>query len=180
LALQKFEEHFNTFMGLSPDQWKAPMYSVSMTTRLGLAAVVGTIAIVILAHSKDQVSTPKQCKDENCAVSTTDQIIGKKAPKSTQASNVSVDGQMILRKRNKSVQGVMVEGSADKPVSDKPVSKKSAPRLIKKPPQRLAEKSQYALVDPQRLVEKSAQPLVENRNTRRLRRADDPFLESFN
>jgi hypothetical protein len=162
-------------MGLSPDQWKAPMYSVSMTTRLGLAAVVGTIAIVILAHSKDQVSTPKQCKDENCAVSTTDQIIGKKAPKSTQASNVSVDGQMILRKRNKSVQAVVVEVSADKPVS-----KKSSPRLIKKSPQRVAEKSQYALVDPQRLVEKSAQPLVENRNTRRLRRADDPFLESFN
>jgi len=113
------------------------------------------------AHSKDQASTPKQCKGENCAVSAIDQIIRKKAPKSTQQSNGSVDGQMILNKKNKSVQAIVVEGSADKPVSKKP-----APRLIKK--------------SAQRLVEKSPQHLVENPSTRRLRRADDPFFESFN
>jgi hypothetical protein len=151
------------------------MYSVSMTTRLGLATVLGTIAIVILAHSKDQASTPKQCKGENCAVSAIDQIIRKKAPKSTQQSNGSVDGQMILNKKNKSVQAIVVEGSADKPVSKKP-----APRLIKKSAQRLVEKSPQPLVDPQRLVEKSPQHLVGNPSTRRLRRADDPFLDSFN
>jgi hypothetical protein len=151
------------------------MYSVSMTTRLGLATVLGTIAIVIFAHSKDQAFTTKQFKGENCAVSTIDQIIRKKAPKSTQQSNGAVDGQMILNRKNKSVQAMVVEGSADKPVTKKP-----AAWLIKKSAQRLVEKSPQPMVDPQRLVEKSPQHPVENPGTRRLRRADDPFMESFN
>jgi hypothetical protein len=194
LLARSFEEHFNALVGLPPDQWKALMYSVSMTTRLGLATVVGTIAIVILAHSKDQASTPKQCKVENCAVSTNiGQSTRKKIPKSTQLSRGSADGQMILNKKNKSVQAIVVNGSADKPVSKKPalrLVKKSAPRLVRKSAQRLVEKSPQLFVDnsqrrvveksPQRLVEKSPQPVVENPQYRRLRRADDPFLESFN
>lgn len=56
---------------------------------------------------------------------------------------------------------IVVNGSADKPASRKPPQ-----RLVKKPPLLLIENP------PQRLVEK---PL-----SRRLRRADDPFLKSFN
>jgi hypothetical protein len=56
---------------------------------------------------------------------------------------------------------VVVDGSAVKP-------------LTENPPQRLVEKP------PQRLVENLPQRLVEKPRYRRLRRADDPFLESFN
>jgi len=58
---------------------------------------------------------------------------------------------------------VVVNASAVIPVTENPP-----------PPQWLVEKP------PQRLVEKPRQRLVENRQYRRLRRADDPFLESFN
>ena len=64
---------------------------------------------------------------------------------------------------------VVVRGSADKFVSNKP-----AQQLVENPPQQLVENP------PQRLVEKPQQRLVGNPQYRRLRHADDPFLESFN
>jgi len=64
---------------------------------------------------------------------------------------------------------VVVRGSADKFVSNKP-----AQQLVENPPQQLVENP------PQRLVEKPQQRVVESPQYRRLRRADDPFLERFN
>ena len=64
---------------------------------------------------------------------------------------------------------VVVQGSADKFVSNKP-----AQQLVENPPQQLVENP------PQRLVEKPQQRVVGNPQYRRLRHADDPFSESFN
>jgi hypothetical protein len=183
------KEHFNALVGLPSDQWKAPVYSVSMTTRLGFATVLGAIAIVVIAHSKDEAPAPKQCKADNCAVSTIDQIIRQKVPKSAQQSNGFTDGQMILNKDG-SVQSMAANGSADELASKKPshrLVKKPARRLAKKPTQRLVENPPRRLVEnpPQRLVENPPQRLVEKSpqpQYPRLRRGDDPFLwqESFN
>jgi len=140
------------------------MNSVSMTATLGFAAVVGTIAILvvgaskdqILASGKDQASTPIQCK--TCAMSTSiDRVVRKKALK----SNRSADAQVSLNKNDKSVQAMVVKESAEKPLG-----KRSVQRMVEKPLQRVGENP------PEQLVEKS--------QSRRLRRADDPFLESFN
>ena len=133
-----------------------------MTARLGLAAVVGTIAVMILANSKDQVSITGQCKLANCAVKTNiNQIMPTKAPKTTQQSNHTADGQMTLNKKYKSVQAIAVQESVDRPVSRKPPK-----ALAKKPPQRLIENPPPSQAEPS--------------PSRRLRRADDPFLDSFN
>jgi hypothetical protein len=124
------------------------MYSVSMTARLGLAAVLAAIAVVILAHSKDQAPVTNRCKAGNCAVSTAniDQVVRKNIPKGAQQSNRSADSKMILNKKDKSVQAIAVTGS-------EPVSKKSAQRLAKKPAQRLAKPPQRLVEGPEVLVE---------------------------
>ena len=72
---------------------------------------------------------------------------------------------------------VVVRGSADKFVSNKP-----AQQLVENPPQQLVENPPQQLVEnpPQRLVEKPQQRVVGNPQYRRLRHADDPFSESFN
>ena len=140
------------------------MSSVSMTATLGFAAVVGTIAILIVGASKDQIlasgknqaSTSIQCK--TCATSASiDRAVRKKASK----SNRSADAQVSLNKNDKSEQAMVVREIAEKPLGKKPVQ-----RLVKKPVQRVGENP------PEQLVEES--------ESRRLRRADDPFLESFN
>jgi hypothetical protein len=139
------------------------MNSVSMTATLGVGAVVGTIALLlvgaskdqILASRKDQASLPIQCK--TCAMSTSiDQIVRKKALKSTR----SADAQASLNKNDESVQAMVVKASARKPLGMRPVQ-----RMVKNPLQRVGENP------PEQLVEQS--------QSRRLRRADDPF-ESFN
>jgi hypothetical protein len=154
------------------------MYSVSMTTRLGLVTVLGAIAVVIIAHSQDRASISNQCKAEHCAIGTNiAQIIPKKVSKSTQEINRSADGAMV------------VKGSADKPVSKKPWQ-----RLIKKSPLlNNKDKSVQAMVvrgsadkpvrkKPSRRLVKKPKRLVEKPNYGRPRRDDDPFLwrESFN
>ena len=66
------------------------MYSISMTTRLGLMALLGAIAIVVIADGKDQA--PFTCKGETCATS---QVMSKKIPKRAQQSNRSTDLKAI-------------------------------------------------------------------------------------
>jgi hypothetical protein len=155
-----------------------------MTTRLGLATVLGAVAIVVIAHSKDEASDPKQCKADNCTVSTIDRIIRQNGPNSAYKSDRFIDAQVMLKGR--SVRAMVVKGSPDELADNKPTHqllKKPARRLAKKPsrrpPQRLAENPPQRFVEnpPQRLVEKSSQPRYP-----RGRRADDPFLwqESFN
>lgn len=143
------------------------MQSVSMTATLGLAAVVGTIAIIIigtsrdeiLASGKEQATIPHQCK--TCAISTSiHQVVREKAVKSAQQGNRSADAQLSLDKKYKSVQAMVVEESGAKPLRTKPLQ----------PPAKKAL---------QLLVENPPQP-VEKPQSRRLRRADDPFLQSFN
>ncbi len=140
------------------------MPNVSMTATLGVAAVVGAIAITILggskdrllADGKDQASIPKQCKTEACTVKTTvDQFGHKSLLKSAQQS--------------KSIQAMAVEESANESLTRKPVR-----RLAKKHLQQPVENTQPLL------VEEPPQQLVEKAQSRRLRRADDPFLDSFN
>ncbi len=63
---------------------------------------------------------------------------------------------------------VVVKAGADT------VSKKPAQPWLENPPQQLVEEP------PQLLVEDPPRQLVENPRSRRLRRADDPFLEGFN
>jgi hypothetical protein len=83
------------------------MYSVSMTTRLGLAAVLGAITVVILAYSKDQAPITNRCKAENCAISTNiGQAMRKKVSTSTQQINQSGDD----RNTDKSVQAIKKVG----------------------------------------------------------------------
>lgn len=69
------------------------------------------------------------------------------------------------------------------------ISQKAAPRPVEGPPQVLVDNPpQEYLGKPQRLVENPSQQfivkprerLVENPQSRRLRRSDDPFLDSFN
>ncbi len=188
------KEHFKALAGLPSDQWKAPVFSVSMTTRLGLATVLGAIAVVILAHSKDQAPITNRCKSENCTITTIDEVMRKKVPKSTQEINRSADvspvdkkpsqrlikqppqrlvTKPLLNKKDKSVQAMVVNGKAVKPVSKKPSKRltKKPPWLVENPPQRLVE-------NPPGLLEES----LKNRHFSKYRRADDPFLwrESFN
>jgi hypothetical protein len=80
-ASQKVQGTFQRFRGLF-HQWKEPMYSVSMTTRLGLATVLGAIAVVILAHSKDHAPITNRCKGENCTITAIDEVMRNKVPKS--------------------------------------------------------------------------------------------------
>ena len=72
---------------------------------------------------------------------------------------------------------VVLTGSAREFVSQKP-----APRLLEPPPLQLVDNPPQSLVEPppQQLIENSQQRLVETPRSRRLRRADDPFLESYN
>jgi L,D-transpeptidase catalytic domain len=79
---------------------------------------------------------------------------------------------------------VVVNGSGDKTVSNK------SPRRLMKPPLQLVDISAPPAVEnpPQALVEnsvqllgeKSPQRVVDTPKSRRLRRADDPFLDGFN
>jgi hypothetical protein len=157
------------------------MYNLSMTATLGVAAVVGTIAVVILGGSKeqilalgkDQASVPTQCNTEKCPVSTNvDRIIRKKVAKATQATQENVryvEGEMILDKKDKAVRALAVGESVYKPLHKKLVvrqTKKSPLLFTESPPQRLAE-------NPSSVQAEKPQP-------RRLRRADDPFMNSFN
>ena len=100
------------------------MYSVSMTTRLGLAAVLGAIAIVVIADGKDQA--PVTCKGETCA---NGQVMSKKIPKSAQQTNRSTDRKAIglapgdsptLYGAAMANTKFLVKSNADKPVSKKP------------------------------------------------------------
>ena len=172
------------------------MYSVSMTTKLGLATVLGAIAVVILAHSKDQAPITNRCKGENCTITTIDEVMRKKVPKSAQA-------QMVLNKKEKSVQAIVV-GSAEEWANETPARrlvKKSTQRLVKKPAQqwlakkpaqqRLAKKPTQQRLAKKPTQQRLAKNLVENapefvenspQPQHRPRREDDPFLwqESFN
>jgi L,D-transpeptidase catalytic domain len=80
---------------------------------------------------------------------------------------------------------VVVNSSGDQTVSNKPPR-----RLVEKPPLRLVDNPEQSLVEnpPQSLVDNSVQLLGEKSphrvgdtpRSRRLRRADDPFLDGFN
>ena len=152
------------------------MYSVSMTTRLGFAAVLGAIAVVVIASGKDRASITTQCKTENCAVSTTNigQVTSKKVPKSTQQSSRSGDGKAIpgLRqetlRRKWAAKAVMTNRTVlIKRSEDKPVGKKPAQRAVKSSSGQFAEKQPKRLVNP-------PQQFVESPQYRRTRREDDP------
>ena len=92
---------------------------------------------------------------------------------------------------------VTVQGSADafasatpaKQIVKKQIVKKRQQQLVEPPPQQLAEPMPQPLVDetdqqlyepPEDLFDEEPQQLVENPRSRRLRRADDPFMESYN
>lgn len=154
------------------------MYNLSMTATLGVAAVIGTIAVVILggskeqilAQGKDQASIPSQCKTEKCLVSAdVDRTIRKKVAKAPQQNVRSVEGEMILDKKDRTFRALAVGESVYKPLH-----RKSVAREAKKSPLRLTESP------PQRLAESPSPVQTEKPQSRRLRRADDPFMDSFN
>jgi L,D-transpeptidase-like protein len=71
---------------------------------------------------------------------------------------------------------VVVKGSASKPVKTKPPQ-----LLVETPPEYMIEDTAQRLVEsPPQFLENARDRPAESRRHRRLRRSDDPFLESFN
>ena len=160
---------------------------LSMTIRLGLATVLGAIAVVILAHSKDQIPITDQCKAGSCAVSAkTAQVERKKVPKAGQYANGTTDRQPLPRKTEKSMQALgqietsetisrrkdraMLDESADTGLTKNAVAITGSKSLGKKPDRRLVKKP------PQLLVESLPEVQIEKPRDRRARREDDPFI----
>lgn len=54
------------------------MSNISMTTLLGVAAVLGPVMLAVLAQSEDRALATKQCVGETCITANTGKAAGKK------------------------------------------------------------------------------------------------------
>ncbi len=77
------------------------MKSISMTTLLGVAAVLGPVMIAVLAQSEDRAMLTKKCVGENCAVSSGQMTRAKVA-----SPEHSKSAKKILDEKSSSVQGI--------------------------------------------------------------------------
>jgi hypothetical protein len=80
------------------------MSNISMTTLLGVAAVLGPVMLAVLAQSEDRAMATKQCVGEKCPI--TSKATGKKAL-STKQARKSGDSQKTVNEKSKSVQAMV-------------------------------------------------------------------------
>ena len=80
------------------------MSNISMTTLLGVAAVVGPVMLAVLVQSEDRALATKQCVGENCGDSGKATV--KKLPE-TQQNEKSGSAQKIADAKSNSVQAVI-------------------------------------------------------------------------
>jgi hypothetical protein len=77
------------------------MKSISTTTLLGVAAVLGPVMIAVLAPSEDRAMQTKKCVGENCAVSS-----GQTTRKKVASPQQNKNAQKTINEKNESVQGL--------------------------------------------------------------------------
>src|ERR1041385_1451524 len=81
------------------------MSNLSMTTLLGVAAILGPAILAILAQSEDRANATKQCVGEKCPI--TSPVTGKKPLKTQHSAMKSGDGQKtILDQKSKDVRAL--------------------------------------------------------------------------
>jgi len=79
------------------------MSNISMTTLLGVAAVLGPAMLAVLAQSEDRAMATKQCVGEKCPIAS--QATGKKVL-GAKPTKKSIDIQRTVHEKTKSLQAM--------------------------------------------------------------------------
>jgi hypothetical protein len=84
------------------------MKSISMTTLLGAAAVLGPVMLAVLAQSEDRAMATKKCAAEICTVNN-----GQAGRKKVASLQQNKKAQKRLNEKSKSVQGLKTVQDAE-------------------------------------------------------------------